>query len=105
MVRVCSPFISSLSSTNSLKRRACRTVGDRRDSNPRHPAPQAGALPLNYGHQSNFYYIVNTDEEEAMGPKINLRYCVVAYIKVPIYLLLKMYHLYQYQKGKIASCE
>ncbi len=26
-------------------------MGDQRDSNPRPPAPQAGALPLSYGHQ------------------------------------------------------
>lgn len=26
--------------------------GDRRDSNPRHPPPQGGALPLNYGHHN-----------------------------------------------------
>lgn len=26
--------------------------GARRDSNPRHPLPQSGALPLNYGHHS-----------------------------------------------------
>lgn len=26
-------------------------MGDRRDLNPQHPAPQAGALPLSYDHQ------------------------------------------------------
>lgn len=25
-------------------------MGGRRDSNPRHPEPQSGALPLNYNH-------------------------------------------------------
>ncbi len=30
--------------------------GDRRDSNPQRPAPQAGALPLCYGHQLCLLY-------------------------------------------------
>ena len=29
-------------------------LGGRRDSNPRHPEPQSGALPLNYNHHVFF---------------------------------------------------
>ena len=29
-----------------------RRWGDRRDSNPQHPEPQSGALPLSYGHHT-----------------------------------------------------
>jgi hypothetical protein len=30
--------------------------GGRRDSNPQHPEPQSGALPLSYGHQPEEEY-------------------------------------------------
>src|SRR5260370_42134567 len=41
--RMASPF-----TIRFARKRA--NLGDRRDSNPQHPEPQSGALPLSYGH-------------------------------------------------------
>jgi hypothetical protein len=35
------------------KKETVDEVGGRRDSNPRRPVPQTGALPLNYAHHLN----------------------------------------------------
>ena len=43
--------------------------GDRRDSNPQHPAPQAGALPLCYDHQCFLLYRIFNLQGKRMGKK------------------------------------